>query len=90
MEKVVDKQEETSLVEIGPRFVMNLMRIFDGSFGGSTLYENSTFITPNDLRRAAKEEVSMKYKDRSNAQAGREARSEANQLPEDPLAKVFH
>lgn len=31
----------TSLVEIGPRFVLTPIRIFEGSFGGPTLYENA-------------------------------------------------
>lgn len=29
-----------TLVEIGPRFVMTPIKIFEGSFGGATLYEN--------------------------------------------------
>ncbi|KXS15149.1 Brix-domain-containing protein [Gonapodya prolifera JEL478] len=39
-------QEPISLVEIGPRFVLDIVRIFDGSFCGATLYENPTFVTP--------------------------------------------
>ena len=31
----------------GPRFVLNLIRIFDGSFGGATLYENPHYVSPN-------------------------------------------
>ena len=31
---------------IGPRFVLNLIRIFDDSFGGATLYENPKYMTP--------------------------------------------
>lgn len=38
---------DPTLVEIGPRFVMTPIRIFEGSFGGATLYEN-----PGELRRA--------------------------------------
>ena len=34
-------------MEIGPRFVLHLHRIFDGSFGGPTLYLNPNFISPN-------------------------------------------
>lgn len=32
---------------LGPRFVLNLIKVFQGSFGGPTLYENSHYITPN-------------------------------------------
>ena len=33
----------------GPRFVLNLIRIFDGSFGGPTLYENTHYTNPNEV-----------------------------------------
>jgi len=40
-----------SLVEIGPRFVLQVMRIFDGSFCGSTLYKNGEFVSPNMVKK---------------------------------------
>ncbi|MGH0152269.1 UNVERIFIED_CONTAM: hypothetical protein FKN15_075602 [Acipenser sinensis] len=40
-------EEDGSLVEIGPRFVLNLIKIFQGSFGGATLYENPRYQSPN-------------------------------------------
>uniref|UniRef100_A0A672I2T9 Ribosome biogenesis protein BRX1 homolog n=1 Tax=Salarias fasciatus TaxID=181472 RepID=A0A672I2T9_SALFA len=40
-------EEDASLVEVGPRFVLNLIKIFQGSFGGPTLYENPNFKSPN-------------------------------------------
>ncbi len=33
--------------EIGPRFTLNLIKIFAGGLGGITLYENPTYQTPN-------------------------------------------
>ncbi|KAL4617339.1 hypothetical protein GN956_G21101 [Arapaima gigas] len=44
-------EEDASLVEIGPRFVLSLIKIFKGSFGGPTLYENPHFQSPNMHRR---------------------------------------
>ncbi|XP_061732308.1 ribosome biogenesis protein BRX1 homolog isoform X1 [Nerophis ophidion] len=44
-------EEDAALVEIGPRFVLNLIKIFQGSFGGPTLYENAGFKSPNMQRR---------------------------------------
>lgn len=38
--------EETKLVEIGPRFVLQPIRVFEGSFGGPTLYKNEEFERP--------------------------------------------
>jgi len=49
------------LVEIGPRFVMQLIRIFDGTFGGQTLYKNPDFINPNKIRAARSKRQSGKY-----------------------------
>jgi ribosome biogenesis protein BRX1 len=36
-----------SLVEIGPRIVLKLIRIFDGSFSGTTLYSEKDYQTPS-------------------------------------------
>ncbi|KAM9840895.1 ribosome biogenesis protein BRX1 homolog [Aulostomus maculatus] len=44
-------EEDASLVEIGPRFVLNLIKLFQGSFGGPTLFENPNFLSPNVHRR---------------------------------------
>ncbi|XP_061148456.1 ribosome biogenesis protein BRX1 homolog [Syngnathus typhle] len=44
-------EEDAALVEIGPRFVLNLIKMFQGSFGGPTLYENPLFKSPNMHRR---------------------------------------
>jgi len=41
---------ETKLVEIGPRFVLTVVRIFGGSFGGPTLYQNELYVSPNEVR----------------------------------------
>lgn len=58
-QKVVEKNKENtpgftnkdkgdiSLVEIGPRFCLTVIRIFDGSFGGPTVFENQEFVSPN-------------------------------------------
>ncbi|XP_060928567.1 ribosome biogenesis protein BRX1 homolog [Limanda limanda] len=44
-------EEDASLVEIGPRLVLNLIKVFQGSFGGPTLFENPDFQSPNMHRR---------------------------------------
>lgn len=35
-----NKSPATTLVEIGPRFVLTPIRIFEGSFGGPTVFSN--------------------------------------------------
>ncbi|KAK9245600.1 Brix domain-containing protein [Lipomyces tetrasporus] len=44
------KQRTLSLVEIGPRFVMTLISIVEGSFSGPLIYENKEFVSPNFVR----------------------------------------
>ena len=53
--QIVDKSErkedeQAHLVEIGPRFVLIPIRIFNGSLGGATLYQNPAFVSPNEER----------------------------------------
>lgn len=79
----------TSLVEIGPRFVMTPIRIFGGSFGGQTLYQNADFVSPNELRSQRLKSLSHIYEDRKNAQLKRRERQSKMVVPEDPLASVF-
>ncbi|UYV80310.1 BRIX1 [Cordylochernes scorpioides] len=43
--QIVD--EGQSLEEIGPRMTLSLIKIFEGSFGGKTLYANPRYVTPS-------------------------------------------
>jgi ribosome biogenesis protein BRX1 len=43
---------ESHLVEIGPRMVLIPIRIFSGSLGGVTLYQNAAYVSPNTERAA--------------------------------------
>ncbi|CAG9530138.1 unnamed protein product [Cercopithifilaria johnstoni] len=49
------------LQEIGPRMVLEIIRIFDGSFEGSVLYDNPNYISPNAVRNEIKKKRSHKY-----------------------------
>lgn len=42
---------ETDSVQVGPRFCLNPIKIFGGSFGGPTLYENPFYVSPNQVRK---------------------------------------
>lgn len=42
-------EDPVTLVEIGPRFVLDIVRMFQGSFGGPTLYQNASFVSPNEV-----------------------------------------
>jgi len=82
---------QTSLVEIGPRFVLTPIRIFEGAFGGATVYSNPEFISPAAIRSALNRERGNKYKNRKDAEQERSGRKEGRKREEDELAvaKVF-
>ncbi len=83
-------QSDVSLVEIGPRFVMNPMRVFKGSFGGPTLYENSEFISPNAVRSMAKQEKQAAQLKRKQDQLKREEKmKQVTELPRDETQDIF-
>lgn len=79
----------TSLVEIGPRFVLNPIRIFRGSFGGQTLYRNPDYVSPNATRAMERKAKGHAYEDRKMSQNLRKERKELIVVPEDPLDSVF-
>lgn len=70
-------EEDGSLLEIGPRFVLNLIRIFEGSFGGPTLFENPVYISPNEHRRNIRKEASQRYINRKDTGVLRDLRRES-------------
>ncbi|XP_069740489.1 ribosome biogenesis protein BRX1 homolog isoform X5 [Narcine bancroftii] len=84
-------EEDGSLVEIGPRFVLSLVKIFQGSFGGATLYENPSYRSPNEQRRFLRMTTAARFKDKQvmkevqQLQKGRELQT----MPEDPTHDVF-
>ncbi|KAJ9058892.1 Ribosome biogenesis protein brx1 [Entomophthora muscae] len=82
-------KEKMALVEVGPRFCLNLIRIFGGSFSGSVLYENKEFISPNMIRSSIKVNHANKYAKRKISNAERAYQMVKNQLPIDPLDKAF-
>ncbi|KJA27034.1 hypothetical protein HYPSUDRAFT_35556 [Hypholoma sublateritium FD-334 SS-4] len=82
---------QTTLVEIGPRFVLTPIRIFEGAFGGATVFSNPEFVTPAATRQALKREKGNKYNNRKDAEEESARRREQRRLDEDALgvAKVF-
>jgi len=78
--------DETSLVEVGPRCCLNPIKIFAGSFGGATVFENPTFVSPNEVRAAVKRAQKGKYNKKVSAQEKRKrVKAELRQDP-DPLS----
>lgn len=79
----------TSMSEIGPRFTLQLIRIFDGSFGGMTLYEAPDYISPNSIRSQLRRAAAVKYRFRQEDRAARAVRNADLVVPEDEANQVF-
>ena len=67
-----DSLSDISLAEVGPRFVLFPIRVFQGSFQGKTLYKNGEFITPTQMRIMAKRRMGSKYESRKGDQHRRQ------------------
>ncbi|KAG6837261.1 hypothetical protein H0H93_012266 [Arthromyces matolae] len=82
---------QTSLVEIGPRFVLTPIRIFEGAFGGATVFSNPEFVSPTAVRSALRREKGAKYGQRKQAEEEIQKRKTMRKREEDALAvhKVF-
>ena len=83
------QEELTSLVEIGPRFVLNPIRIFAGSFGGPTLYQNPQFVSPNFVRAEKKRAEGTRLAHKMKADEVRKERKAKAVLPRDELQEIF-
>lgn len=92
---------QTTLVEIGPRFVLTPIRIFEGAFSGATVFSNPgicpatvqtvsdivvEFISPAAVRSAIRKEQGKRYNNRKDAEEEQAKRKEARKLDEDELA----
>ena len=64
--------EDGALAEVGPRFVLNPIKIFENSFGGATLWENPDYISPAKYRRTVKKDSADRYINRITQKAHRE------------------
>nr|CAG4644856.1 EOG090X07MB [Leptodora kindtii] len=79
-------EEDGQMAEIGPRFVLNPIKIFNGSFGGETLWENPNYVTPNAYRRLLNQKSGMKYRQKIEQKLSLAARKPTGDLCDiDPL-----
>lgn len=77
--------EELSLIEIGPRFVLTLITILEGSFGGPKIYENKEYVSPNFVRAQLKQEAANQARARATAALERKSKKRSQILKTDPL-----
>lgn len=86
--KAVDPSA-VSLCEVGPRFCLNPIKIFAGSFGGPGLYENPVYTSPNAVRAAMKRQQGGKYSVKVQAKQRRKEHVQKNPMPRDALEDTF-
>ncbi len=84
-----DATRQPVLVEIGPRFVLNPVRVFAGSFGGATLWTNPRFVSPNQTRAILAKRKNQKYDERKSSKAKRARYVEEHATVADDLDDVF-
>ncbi|PIA45595.1 hypothetical protein AQUCO_01600066v1 [Aquilegia coerulea] len=81
--------DKMTLVEVGPRFCLNPIKIFGGSFGGPTLYENPYYVSPNQIRALEKKKQAGKYAKKVKAKKRRRIHEETNALERDEFADIW-
>jgi ribosome biogenesis protein BRX1 len=90
---VVEKDDknapEPQLVEIGPRMVLNPVKIFSGSFSGDTLYANPDYVSPNLLRRMQRNKKLGRYAARAQASEKHDKKKAELVMPLDEVEEMF-
>ncbi|OWB74007.1 hypothetical protein B5S31_g3778 [[Candida] boidinii] len=84
--KTPNELNDLTLVEIGPRFVLTIITILEGSFGGQKIYENKEYVSPNVVRAQLKQKASEQAKKRQDEAHDRKIRRRSQVLKADPLA----
>lgn len=80
-------ESEISLVEIGPRLVMTLITILEGSFGGAKIYENKQYVSPNFVRAQQRQSAAEHAKKRADEALQRRIKKRDTVLEHDPLSQ---
>ncbi|ANZ73837.1 BA75_00155T0 [Komagataella pastoris] len=77
--------KDLTLVEIGPRVVLTLITVLEGSFGGPKIYENKEYVSPNVVRAQQKQLEAEAAANRSKATLDRKIKIRDQVLEADPL-----
>lgn len=78
--------DQLNLVEIGPRLVLTLITVLEGSFSGPKIYENKQYVSPNFVRAQLKQQAADQAKSRSQAALERKIKKRNQVLKADPLS----
>mmetsp|Transcript_32619 Transcript_32619/g.73929 ORF Transcript_32619/g.73929 Transcript_32619/m.73929 type:complete len:368 (-) Transcript_32619:95-1198(-) len=84
-----DEPERQTLTEIGPRFSLDPIRMFAGSFEGESIFSNAFYVTPT-MRSAQLSRMRRNpYMHKLETRDKRQKLEKSNEQPEDPLDEVF-
>ncbi|XP_055845664.1 ribosome biogenesis protein BRX1 homolog [Episyrphus balteatus] len=81
--------EDGGLAEVGPRFVMNPVKIFEGSFTGNAIWENPDYVSPSKQRQSLKKASSDKYVNRVEQKVRHEATRPMNAYEDVEYDDIF-
>ena len=80
-----------NLTFVFDRYVLNIMKNFDGCFGGQVLYDNPKYISPVVNRRLVREKAAMKYNNRIQQKLSLDNRkTNGDTFNADPTDDVFN
>lgn len=81
--------EDGGLAEVGPRFVMNPIKIFEGSFTGDPIWENPNYQSPAKHRQLLRKAAKDKYLNKQQQKVEQEVNAPKVTHDFDPHAEVF-
>ncbi|KAK2583580.1 hypothetical protein KPH14_009524 [Odynerus spinipes] len=81
--------EDGGLTEIGPRFVLNPVKIFAGSFGGETLWDNPLYVSPAKYRQLLNKKAAGKYVNRLEQKMTQQTNKPKESYALNPVDEIF-
>lgn len=81
--------EDGGLTEIGPRFVLNPVKIFSKSFGGDTLWDNPVYVSPAKYRQSIVKKAAGKYLNRVEQKVAQQVMKPKESYALNPLDEIF-
>ncbi|XP_076686888.1 ribosome biogenesis protein BRX1 homolog [Andrena cerasifolii] len=81
--------EDGGLAEIGPRFVLNPIKIFATSFGGEVLWDNPTYISPAKFHQSINKKAAGKYMNKVEQKIVREINKPKESYSLNPMDEIF-
>ncbi|XP_006615595.1 ribosome biogenesis protein BRX1 homolog [Apis dorsata] len=81
--------EDGGLAEIGPRFVLNPIKIFTDSFGGEVLWNNPTYVSPAKFRHSLNKNNTSKYMNKMDQKIIQKVNKPKESYSLNPMDEIF-